>query len=152
VYRNSRYACNADPQSRLTATKISKRRRGAANLGGEPALQPAHRQECRPRVCANKSLCRSSNFRDGQPMTGDQTFCNTCGHHEHPTAGTIFHKSTTSLTTWFYAIYLMSSTREASGSLLNGVSAACTTRSARNICRATLTSTRSAITAATAGI
>jgi transposase-like protein len=37
--------------------------------------------------------------------------CDQCGHHVHPTADTIFHKSPTPLTTWFYAIYLMSSTR-----------------------------------------
>lgn len=37
--------------------------------------------------------------------------CDICGHHVHPTAGTIFHKSTTPLRLWFYAIYLMSSTR-----------------------------------------
>jgi transposase-like protein len=37
--------------------------------------------------------------------------CQDCGHHVHPTAGTIFHKSTTSLTLWFYAVYLMASTR-----------------------------------------
>ena len=37
--------------------------------------------------------------------------CDHCGNHVHPTADTIFHKSTTALTTWFYAIYLMSSTR-----------------------------------------
>jgi transposase-like protein len=37
--------------------------------------------------------------------------CDYCGHHVHPTAGTIFHKSPTPLTTWFYAIYLMASTR-----------------------------------------
>ncbi len=37
--------------------------------------------------------------------------CDNCGHHVHPTADTIFHKSPTPLTTWFYAIYLMSSTR-----------------------------------------
>jgi transposase-like protein len=37
--------------------------------------------------------------------------CDECGHHVHPTAGTIFHKSSTSLKTWFHAIYLMSSTR-----------------------------------------
>jgi transposase len=37
--------------------------------------------------------------------------CDHCGHHVHPTAGTIFHKSPTPLTTWFYAIYLMASTR-----------------------------------------
>jgi len=37
--------------------------------------------------------------------------CDNCGAHVHPTAGTIFHKSSTSLRTWFHAIYLMSSTR-----------------------------------------
>jgi transposase len=37
--------------------------------------------------------------------------CDNCGNHVHPTAGTIFHKSPTPLTTWFYAMYLMSATR-----------------------------------------
>jgi len=37
--------------------------------------------------------------------------CDRCGHHVHPTANTIFHKSPTPLTIWFYAIYLMASTR-----------------------------------------
>ena len=37
--------------------------------------------------------------------------CTKCGHHIHPTAGTVFHKSSTSLHLWFYAMYLMSSTR-----------------------------------------
>lgn len=37
--------------------------------------------------------------------------CTGCGHHVHPTAGTIFHKSSTSLHLWFYAAYLMASTR-----------------------------------------
>jgi hypothetical protein len=37
--------------------------------------------------------------------------CGTCGAHTHPTAGTIFHKSSTSLRTWFHAIFLMSATR-----------------------------------------
>lgn len=37
--------------------------------------------------------------------------CDTCGHHLHPTAGTIFHKSSTSLQLWFHAIFLLSSTR-----------------------------------------
>lgn len=37
--------------------------------------------------------------------------CEFCGNHVHPTANTIFHKSPTSLKSWFYAIYLMSSTR-----------------------------------------
>jgi transposase-like protein len=37
--------------------------------------------------------------------------CDTCGHHIHPTAGTIYEKSSTSLHLWFYATFLMSSTR-----------------------------------------
>ncbi|MGV1048690.1 MAG: IS1595 family transposase [Solirubrobacterales bacterium] len=37
--------------------------------------------------------------------------CQFCGHQVYPTAGTIFHRSTTSLQLWFWAIYLMSSTR-----------------------------------------
>jgi transposase len=37
--------------------------------------------------------------------------CDSCGHHIHPTAGTIFHKSATSLQLWFYVMYVMTSTR-----------------------------------------
>src|SRR5947208_1967502 len=37
--------------------------------------------------------------------------CTACGQHVSPTAGTIFHKSSTSLHLWFYAMYLMVSTR-----------------------------------------
>src|SRR5438874_4221818 len=37
--------------------------------------------------------------------------CTGCGFHLHPTADTIFHKSSTSLHLWFYAMYLMASTR-----------------------------------------
>lgn len=37
--------------------------------------------------------------------------CQYCRHQVYPTAGTIFHKSTTNLQMWFWAIYLMSSTR-----------------------------------------
>jgi len=37
--------------------------------------------------------------------------CTGCGHHVHPTAGTIFAKSSTSLHLWFYAMYLVASTR-----------------------------------------
>ncbi len=37
--------------------------------------------------------------------------CDNCGHHVHPTAGTILHKSPTALRTWFHAIFLMSTTR-----------------------------------------
>jgi transposase len=37
--------------------------------------------------------------------------CDTCGLHIHPMKGTIFEKSTTSLQMWFYALYLVASTR-----------------------------------------
>jgi transposase-like protein len=37
--------------------------------------------------------------------------CTACANKLHPTAGTIYHKSSTSLHLWFYATYLMASTR-----------------------------------------
>jgi len=37
--------------------------------------------------------------------------CDHCGNHIYPLAGTIFEKSTTRLTTWFHAMFLMGSTR-----------------------------------------
>jgi len=37
--------------------------------------------------------------------------CQGCGHHIYPCAGTIFHKSRTKLTLWFFAMYLLTSTR-----------------------------------------
>ncbi len=37
--------------------------------------------------------------------------CTACGLHVQPTAGTIFEGSATSLHLWFYAMYLMASTR-----------------------------------------
>lgn len=45
-------------------------------------------------------------------IKGRKTYsCNFCGYHISPTSGTIFHKSRTPLTTWFYVIYLMAQTR-----------------------------------------
>ena len=37
--------------------------------------------------------------------------CQHCGHHIHPMAGTLFEDSHTSLQSWFYAIYLFTTTR-----------------------------------------
>ncbi|HEX4027749.1 MAG TPA: IS1595 family transposase, partial [Rhizomicrobium sp.] len=46
------------------------------------------------------------------PMTKRRAYaCQECGHHIYPCAGTIFHKSRTPLTNWFFAMYLMTSTR-----------------------------------------
>lgn len=45
-------------------------------------------------------------------MTNRRAFaCQECGHHIYPCAGTIFHKSSTKLSIWFFAMYLMTSTR-----------------------------------------
>jgi transposase-like protein len=51
------------------------------------------------------------------PVTGRRSFaCSWCGAQISPTAGTIFHKSETSLKSWFFAMFLMSSSK-------NGVAA-----------------------------
>lgn len=45
-------------------------------------------------------------------ITGRSAYsCQYCAHHVYPTAHTIFHKSTTSLQLWFWAIYLISSSK-----------------------------------------
>jgi transposase len=55
---------------------------------------------------------RERVFKKYATKQGRQSWtCTGCGHHIHPTAGTIFAKSSTSLHLWYYAIYLMASTR-----------------------------------------
>jgi hypothetical protein len=45
-------------------------------------------------------------------ITGRMQYaCANCGHHIAPLAGTIFAKSTTALTSWFYAMFLIINTR-----------------------------------------
>jgi transposase-like protein len=59
-----------------------------------------------PKCEASKPFRRYRTKQQRQSWT-----CTACGYHLHPTAGTIFHKSSTSLHLWFYAMYLMTSTR-----------------------------------------
>src|SRR2546429_8278901 len=59
-----------------------------------------------PRCEAKRAFRRYETGQQRQSWT-----CTACGHHLHPTAGTIFHKSSTSLHLWFYAMYIMASTR-----------------------------------------
>jgi transposase-like protein len=59
-----------------------------------------------PKCDAERAFKRYETTQRRQSWT-----CTACGHHIHPTAGTIFHKSSTSLHLWFYAIYLMTGTR-----------------------------------------
>lgn len=61
-----------------------------------------------PACAIDKQLVRIEGRRAYQ--------CPTCRHQVYPTAGTIFEKTTTPLTQWFYAIYLYTTTR-------NGVAA-----------------------------
>jgi transposase-like protein len=44
-------------------------------------------------------------------ITGRPQYACACGYQVSPLAGTIFHKSSTDLRTWFFAMYLMTQTR-----------------------------------------
>ncbi len=57
--------------------------------------------------------CRScEKVRPHHKLNGRKAYsCANCGTHVYPLAGTIFEKSRTPLKYWFYAIYLVSSTR-----------------------------------------
>ena len=59
-----------------------------------------------PKCQQDREFARYQTGQQRQSWT-----CKGCGYHQHPTAGTIFHKSSTSLHLWFYAMYLMTSTR-----------------------------------------
>jgi transposase-like protein len=59
-----------------------------------------------PKCKARREFRRYEHSQQRQAWT-----CTACGKHLAPTAGTIFHKSSTSLHLWFYAMYLMASTR-----------------------------------------
>src|SRR5208283_1598826 len=59
-----------------------------------------------PKCDVTRPFKRYSTAQQRQSWT-----CTTCGHHLHPTAGTIYHKSSTSLHLWYYAMFLMTSTR-----------------------------------------
>jgi transposase len=61
--------------------------------------------EC-PRCQCERVFKRYATTQGRQSWT-----CTGCGHHVHPTAATIFAKSSTSLRLWFHAMYLMTSTR-----------------------------------------
>lgn len=61
----------------------------------------------------DETYCNVCNRRTRfHPMHARRAYaCQECGHHIYPCAGTIFHKSSTKLTIWFFAMYLMTSTR-----------------------------------------
>jgi transposase len=59
-----------------------------------------------PKCEKERSFKRYATKQQRQSWT-----CTACGHHIHPTAGTTFAKSSRPLTEWFYAMYLVSSSR-----------------------------------------
>jgi hypothetical protein len=61
----------------------------------------------------DETLCQVCDKRTKfHPMGKRRAYaCQECGHHIYPCAGTIFHKSRTKLSIWFFAMYLMTSTR-----------------------------------------
>src|ERR1700679_4043167 len=65
------------------------------------------------RFPGSKALCVECGVeRKHYRVSGRTSYaCQECGNHIFPLSGTIFHKSTTSLRTWFYVIRLMASTR-----------------------------------------
>lgn len=57
--------------------------------------------------CATERTFKRYATADKRPAW----YCATCGFRIHPLKGTIFEKSSTSLQMWFYAMYVMASTR-----------------------------------------
>jgi transposase len=65
------------------------------------------------RLPEGMGMCPACKVERKHHRVGNRTAyaCDHCGHHFYPLTGTIFEKSSTSLKTWFYAMYLMGSTR-----------------------------------------
>lgn len=60
--------------------------------------------------------CQNCESKDFYHVKGRKSYACKCGYQVSPTEGTIFHKSSTPLTLWFHAIFLMSQSK-------NGVAA-----------------------------
>lgn len=57
--------------------------------------------------------CQSTTARFYKLKSRKAYICQMCGHKIHPCANTFLHKSSTSLTKWLYAMYLLSVARGA---------------------------------------
>jgi transposase-like protein len=55
--------------------------------------------------------CQSTTARFYKLKSRKAYICQLCGHKIHPCANTFLHKSSTSLSKWLYAMYLLSVTR-----------------------------------------
>lgn len=61
--------------------------------------------------CPRCAKVRSFKRYEGKTRTRQVWTCTSCSFQLSPTAGTIFHKSSTSLHLWFYAMWIITSTR-----------------------------------------
>lgn len=79
----------------------------------EACLQWLWRTKCAVDDEGKKAFCPKCELdRPFHRVSGRPAWdCDYCGYHLHPTANTIFHKSSTSLHLWFYAMFLVSQTR-----------------------------------------
>lgn len=63
-------------------------------------------------ICINPKCKKYNDISPHHRIKGRMCYsCDYCGNHVYPMADTIFEGSTTPLKSWFYAIYIMSSTR-----------------------------------------
>ena len=66
----------------------------------------------------NGLLCeKCTRFNMWSPVEGRRAYACPCGFHVYPTADTIFHKSSTSLKTWYFAIFLLSNAKNGMAAL-----------------------------------
>jgi transposase len=94
---------SASSESRMTYTEFLRQ------FPGNTACMDYLRDKYFPNGSPCPKCKRESRFHR---IKGRSAYsCQFCGHQVYPTAGTIFEKSTVSLHLWFYAIFLMSSTR-----------------------------------------
>jgi transposase len=83
-------------------------------------------------ICPNCGAMDTKFFR----LKGRKCYsCMHCRHQLHPLAGTIFHKSSTPLTSWLYAIYLFSVAKNGVAALELQRHLGCTYKTAHRMCR-----------------
>jgi len=56
-------------------------------------------------------VCPKCGKNDFYRVKNRKCYACTCGYQIHPLVGTVFQKSATPLTDWFFAIYLMSNSK-----------------------------------------
>jgi transposase len=97
---------SASSESRLTYTEFLQR-----FPDSDACLAWLVKERWPDGIVCGSARCQGA-VRKHHKVTGRQAYeCDVCRHQVYPTKGTIFQKSSTSLQLWFYAIFLMASTR-----------------------------------------